>query len=224
MSNKIEDILAKDLISKEDIVRLLGAGEEESRVIFENAKKVKEEQVGNKVYFRGLIEYSNYCSKNCLYCGIRAGNSRYIRYQMTDEEVLEAAKYAFDNQFASIVIKSGERNDRNFIDSIERLLKEIHNLSDGKLHVTLSLGEQTEETYRRWFEAGAHRYLLRIEVSNPELYKRLHPADKHHDYNERLEALRRLRKTGFQVGIAEYLELRLPFRRRTKNDPDHPSR
>jgi biotin synthase len=187
MKNEIKDILVKDQFSKEDLVRLLSAGEEESKVIFEHSKRVKEEQVGNKVYFRGLIEYSNYCSKNCFYCGIRAGNSRYTRYQMSDEEVLEAAKYAFDNQFASIVIQSGERNDRKFIDSIEKLLKEIHRLSEGKLHVTLSLGEQTEATYRRWFEAGAHRYLLRIEVSNPELYKKLHPADKHHDYNERLK-------------------------------------
>lgn len=207
--NEIKDILRQDLLSKDDLVRLLSAGEEESKPIFEYSKKVKEEQVGKKVYFRGLIEYSNFCSKNCLYCGIRAGNSRYVRYQMTDEEVLEAAKFALDNQFASMVIQSGERNDRKFIDSIESLLKQIHALSGGKLHVTLSLGEQSEETYRRWYEAGAHRYLLRIEVSNPELYKKLHPADKLHDYNERLEALKRLRRTGYQVGTG--VMIGLPF-------------
>ncbi len=209
MSNKIEDILAKENFSKEDLVRLLGANEEASKAIYERAKAVKNEQVGNKVYFRGLIEYSNYCSKNCLYCGIRAGNSRYIRYQMSDEEVLEAAKYAFDHKYASIVIQSGERNDRKFIETIENLLKEIHRMSEGKLHVTLSLGEQTEETYQRWFESGAHRYLLRIEVSNPELYRKLHPNDKHHDFNERLEALRRLRKSGYQVGTG--VMIGLPF-------------
>jgi len=205
----IDDILAKDLFSKDDLVRLLGTNEEESRKIFERSKTVKEEQVGKKVYFRGLIEYSNYCTKNCLYCGIRAGNSRYIRYQMPDEEVLEAAKYAFDNKFASLVIQSGERNDRKFIDSVERLLKEIHRMSHGKLHVTLSLGEQTEETYQRWFAAGAQRYLLRIEVSNPELYRKLHPNDKRHDYNERLAALQRLRETGYQVGTG--VMIGLPF-------------
>jgi biotin synthase len=209
MVNEIEDILKKKTFSKEDLVRLLGANEEDSRKIYERSKAVKEEQIGRKVYFRGLIEYSNYCSKNCLYCGIRAGNSRYIRYQMPDEEVLEAAKYAYENNFASIVIQSGERNDRKFIDSIERLLKEIQRMSDGQLHVTLSLGEQTEETYKRWFAAGAHRYLLRIEVSNPELYKKLHPNDNHHDYNERLEALRRLRKAGYQVGTG--VMIGLPF-------------
>ena len=207
--DKIDDILNKESFSKEDLVRLLSANEEESRMIYEKSKAVKLEQIGRKVYFRGLIEYSNYCSKNCLYCGIRAGNSRYIRYQMPDEEVLEAAKYAYDNKFASIVIQSGERNDRKFIDSIERLLKEIHRMTEGKLHVTLSLGEQTEETYQRWFVAGAHRYLLRIEVSNPVLYTKLHPIDKHHDYNERLEALRQLRKVGYQVGTG--VMIGLPF-------------
>jgi biotin synthase len=209
MNNEIENILDKKTFSKEDLVRLLSAGEEESRIIFEHSKAVKAEQVGNKVYFRGLIEYSNYCAKNCLYCGIRAGNSRYLRYQMPDKEVLEAAAYAFENKFASLVIQSGERNDRKFIDTIERLLKEIHRMSEGNLHVTLSLGEQTEETYRRWFDAGAQRYLLRIEVSNPELYKKLHPADEHHDYNERLNALSRLRKVGYQVGTG--VMIGLPF-------------
>jgi len=209
MMDEIDDILNKESFSKEDLVRLLSTNEEESRKIYEKSKAIKEEEIGRKVYFRGLIEYSNYCSKNCLYCGIRAGNSRYIRYQMPDEEVLEAAKYAFDNKFASIVIQSGERNDRKFIESIERLLKEIHRISEGKLHITLSLGEQTEETYRRWFAAGAHRYLLRIEVSNPELYRKLHPNDKHHDYNERLEALRRLRKVGYHVGTG--VMIGLPF-------------
>jgi biotin synthase len=209
MKKEIEDILSKEIFSKEDLVRLLRADEVESRMIYERSKAVKAEYVGRKVYFRGLIEYSNYCSKNCFYCGIRAGNSRYKRYEMPDEEVLEAAKYAWDNKFASLVIQSGERNDRKFIDTIERLLKEIHSMTEGNMHVTLSLGEQTEETYKRWFDAGAHRYLLRIEVSNPELYRKLHPNDKHHDYYERLEALKRLRKTGYQVGTG--VMIGLPF-------------
>ena len=209
MGNEIEDILKKEMLGKEDLVTLLGASWEESTKIFEKSKAIKQQYVGRKVYFRGLIEYSNFCSKNCYYCGIRAGNNKYRRYQMPDEEVLEAVKFAYDSRFASIVIQSGERSDKNFVDSIEQLLKEIHRMTEGKLHVTLSLGEQSEETYKRWFEAGAHRYLLRIEVSNPELYRKLHPNDKHHDYNERLEALRTLRKTGYQVGTG--VMIGLPF-------------
>ncbi len=98
-----EEILKKESFSKK-MVTLLGADEEESRLIFERSKAVKEEYVGRKVYFRGLIRYSNYCTKNCLYCGIRAGNSRYKRYEMPDEEVLESTKYAYENNFGSIVI------------------------------------------------------------------------------------------------------------------------
>lgn len=204
-----DEILKKESFSKADLVQLLRADAENSKKIYERSKAIKEEFVGRKVYFRGLIEYSNFCSKNCFYCGIRAGNSRYVRYEMPDEEVLEAAKYAYDHQFASIVIQSGERNNRKFTGTIERLLKEIHSMSDGKLHVTLSLGEQTEETYNRWFAAGAQRYLLRIEVSNPELYRKLHPSDTHHEYNQRLDALRRLRKAGYQVGTG--VMIGLPF-------------
>ena len=98
----IDDILKKDVFLKEDLVTLLSADEKEARKIYEKAKQVKKEFVGKKVYFRGLIEYSNYCSKNCFYCGIRKGNSRYARYRMPDEEVLDAAKYAYKNNYASI--------------------------------------------------------------------------------------------------------------------------
>jgi biotin synthase len=209
MTPTIKDILAGTEFSHEDLVTMLSADKEESLLIFEKGQQVKSEYVGRKVYFRGLIEYSNYCSKNCFYCGIRAGNSRYRRYQMTDEEVLEAARFALENNFASIVIQSGERSDSRFTASIEKLLKEIRDLSQGKLHVTLSCGEQSPETYRRWFEAGSHRYLLRIEVSNPELYKKLHPSDKHHSYEERLKALKMLKEAGYQVGTG--VMIGLPF-------------
>jgi biotin synthase len=205
----VAEILMKASWNKEDIIALLSAGEEESRILFEKAAEVKKKFVGNKVYLRGLIEYSNYCSKNCYYCGIRAGNTRYARYLMTDAEVLQAAKFAYDNRFASIVIQSGEKSDSKFIGDIEGLLKEIQKISEGNLHVTLSLGEQIKETYQRWLEAGAHRYLLRIEVSNPELYKKLHPSDKHHDYNKRLASLKTLRDVGYQVGTG--VMIGLPF-------------
>jgi biotin synthase len=209
MAKSTIEILRQERFSKEDLIHLLSADEKESLQIYELAKAVKKDYVGKKVYFRGLIEYSNYCSKNCYYCGIRAGNSRYARYRMTDDEVIEAAQYAYDNKFASIVIQSGERSDQAFVDTVENLLKRIESLSNGELHVTLSMGEQTEETYLRWFAAGAHRYLLRIEVSNPELYRKLHPVNKHHDYQKRLDALRTLRRIGYQVGTG--VMIGLPF-------------
>jgi len=209
MSKSVENILQKDFFFREDILFLLKAKPEDTRKIFHLAQETKEKCVGRKVYFRGLIEYSNRCSKNCFYCGIRAGNKRYIRYELSDAEVYDAAKFAFDSEYASIVIQSGERKTKKFVAGIERLLKEIHRFTGGKLHITLSLGEQTEATYRRWFEAGAHRYLLRIEVSNPELYKKLHPGNLHHDYGKRLEALNTLRKVGYQAGTG--VMIGLPF-------------
>jgi biotin synthase len=205
----VESILAKTLFSKEDIIYLLNTSEEERLLLFEKAKETKAAFVGKKVYFRGLIEYSNYCKKNCYYCGIRAGNSRYARYRMTDGEVLDAVNYAYQNDYASIVIQSGEQTNQPFVRKIESLLKRIYRQTSGKIHVTLSLGEQSEETYRRWFEAGAQRYLLRIEVSNPTLYPKLHPDNQTHSYKNRLEALKTLRTVGYQVGTG--VMIGLPF-------------
>lgn len=205
----IEEILQKDYIGRDDIIGLLSAKEEDCGVLYQKAGEIKKAFVGNKVYFRGLIEYSNYCIKNCFYCGIRSGNLRYARYEMTADEVLHAARYAWENRFASIVIQAGERDDESFISKIEQLIGDIQEMAHNELHITLSLGEQKPETYLRWFKAGAHRYLLRIEVSNPALYQKLHPPDNHHSHQSRLEALKALRETGYQMGTG--VMIGLPF-------------
>ena len=169
-------------------------------LLLHKAGELKLQTVGNKVYFRGLIELSNVCEKDCLYCGIRKSNKEVKRYNLTDEEVLEAAHFAYRERYGSIVIQSGEVTNEIFVSRIERLISQIKQLSDSKLGITLSLGEQSEEVYRRWFTAGAHRYLLRIESSNPELYRKLHPADGLHTYEQRLKALTNLKKIGYQTG------------------------
>jgi biotin synthase len=205
----IPEILAKPVLSKADIVSLISLRDADAKVLRDRALQVKAEQVGRKVWFRGLIEYSNICSKDCYYCGIRCSNKKYARYTMSDDEVLEAVLYAYRNRFASIVIQSGEQTGARFTDAIEHLLREISRITNNELHVTLSLGEQSEETYRRWFDAGAQRYLLRIEVSNPSLYAKLHPGNKHHSYGDRLNKLHLLRKTGYMVGTG--VMIGLPF-------------
>lgn len=210
MHKQVDQILSKESLTKEDIVFLLSTSDKEDRrSLFQKAAEVKKEYVGNKVYFRGLIEFSNICAKNCYYCGIRSGNKKLNRYILTEQEVLDAAKFAYDNKYASLVIQSGERSDKKFTDLITRLIKEIKKLSNGKLGLTLSMGEQSEETYREWFSAGAHRYLLRIEVSNKDLYKKLHPQNKKHDYEQRKAALKLLQKIGYQVGSG--VMIGLPF-------------
>jgi biotin synthase len=209
MSKTISDILSRQDFSREDLITLLSADEKERQLIFAKADEIKTHYVGKKVFYRGLIEFSNLCGKNCLYCGIRAGNTQTNRYEVTEAEILEAAKYAIDNKFGSIVIQAGERSDKSFVSRIARIVSQIKEMSNGELGITLSLGEQTEETYQLWYDSGAHRYLLRIEVSNPELYTKYHPNDKKHDYNARIESLHMLRKVGYQVGSG--VMIGLPF-------------
>lgn len=209
MAFNVESLVAQSDFSHADLVDLLNARDDDRKTLFAASALVKKQMVGNRVFFRGLIEYSNICLKNCFYCGVRRGNHKVDRYQLNDDEVIEAARFALDNHFASLVIQSGERSDQKFVEKVEELLMKIKKLSDGKIGVTLSMGEQTEQTYRKWFDAGAHRYLLRIETSDRELYSRIHPADSLHDFDTRLNALRLLRKVGYQVGSG--VMVGLPF-------------
>lgn len=195
-----KEIIDHSLFSRENILFLLSLQETDGLYLLKKGEEAKVHSVGSKVYFRGLIELSNVCEKDCLYCGIRKSNGAVKRYNLTDEEVLDAAGFAFRERYGSIVIQSGEVTNQSFISRIERLIKEIKLLSNNKLGITLSLGEQNEETYRRWYEAGAHRYLLRIESSNPNLYNQLHPKDGLHLFEKRLEALTCIKKIGYQTG------------------------
>lgn len=184
---------------KSEIIRRLGLErEDEVRELYRRAYQTKLEHVGPVVHFRGLIEFSNICGKNCHYCGIRSGNRRVRRFRMEAEEILAAARWALDNHYGSVVLQAGERQDEPHVAFVEALVRGIKEMSGSRLGVTLSLGEQSEETYRRWFAAGAHRYLLRIETSNARLYRSLHPED--HDFAARLECLHALRRAGYQVG------------------------
>ena len=191
------------------------------------------------MYFRGLIEISNRCRKNCLYCGIRAGNTQVCRYEMTDEQVLREAKFALDAGYGSVAIQGGERSDSEFIEKITRLVWQIRHLHKGSnpesvmqlasdkastlplnnLGITLSLGEQPQEVYREWKKAGATRYLLRIETSNKELYEKIHPGfaltgnnakdAANHSMLRRLQALADLKSENYLLGSG--VMIGLPF-------------
>jgi len=191
---------ASERFSKEGIIALLLSQGEEEKMLFDKAMEIKERYVGNVVHFRGLVEYSNRCGKSCYYCGIRSGNRAIHRYTVSDEEVIAVAKQVMEYRYGSMAIQSGERGCRGFAKQITNLVKEIKRISGDKIGITLSCGEQSEEVYRAWFEAGAHRYLLRIETSNPELYAKLHPQNEKHNYQNRIASLERLRKVGYQVG------------------------
>ena len=175
--------------------------------LFAEALRVKRAHLGDTVHLRGLIEFSNRCQKDCLYCGIRAGNTAVARYELSDEQVLSAADFAEKAHYGSLVIQSGERNDKAFTDKIARLVAAIKTRSQGKLGITLSCGEQTKEVYQSWFAAGAHRYLLRIESSDPHLYASIHPQDGKHGYERRLQALYHLKEVGYQAGTGVMIGL-----------------
>lgn len=182
---------------------------ENRSILFEAASARKMEVVGKKVYFRGLVEFSNICSKDCLYCGIRKSNEKVVRYDASDEEILDACRFAWENNFGSVVLQSGELSSPAFVNRVDHLLKEIKKLSNNELGITLSCGEQSIETYQRWFESGAHRYLLRIESSDRELYAKIHPQNEIHSFDKRIECLHLLRDCGYQVGTG--VMIGLPF-------------
>ncbi|MBT3385499.1 MAG: [FeFe] hydrogenase H-cluster radical SAM maturase HydE [Prolixibacteraceae bacterium] len=205
----IKEILEQNLFTKEEIIQLLQSKGEQRTLLLKKSQQVKNNVVGNKVYFRGLIEFSNICSKDCLYCGIRKSNTNVFRYNANDAEILDACNFAWKNRFASVVLQSGEISSPAFVKRVDNLLKKIKQLSNSELGITLSCGEQTRETYRRWFESGAHRFLLRIESSNPDLYYKVHPKNKKHSFEKRMEALQFLKETGYQVGTG--VMVGLPF-------------
>lgn len=206
------EILSHEELSDADIVHLLGLTDpEECELLRKTAYDRTTELMGSFVYYRGLIEFSNICTASCRYCGIRRENHDVERYTMSKEEIVAAAKWAADQGYGSICLQSGERRDEKYIAFVESCLEAIHEatvsekLPDG-VGVTLSLGEQTIETYRRLAKASGNpsnlRYLARFETSNPELFKVLHGArgDHEKELQNRFRMLRDLRKAGYQVG------------------------
>lgn len=205
----ITDILIQSELDSKNLATLLNCNDEDEKILFTHSKQKRISSIGNGVYMRGLIEISNICIKDCLYCGIRKSNTETHRYELSDKEILEAASFAYHNKYGSIVLQGGERCDPDFILRIENLLKEIKQLSHQELGITLSLGEQSEDTYKRWFNAGAHRYLLRIETSNEELYRKIHPNNDLHEFKSRLACIKLLQKCGYQTGTG--IMIGLPF-------------
>lgn len=209
MNISFNALLQKENFTKDDIIRLLKASGEQEKALFKRSHEIKLEHIGNKVYFRGLVEFSNICKKDCLYCGIRASNKEVNRYDIADDQILKAAKFAYEHKYGSVVLQAGERSDPAFVDRISQLLRDIKKISNNELGITISIGEQNHETYQKWFDAGAHRYLLRIESSNAELYNKIHPNNEEHSHATRLKCLKSLQDIGYQTGTG--VMIGLPF-------------
>ena len=167
-----------------------------AELVKNRAVEVRKKYYGNDVYIRGLIEISNICKNDCLYCGIRRGNKDCDRYRLTDDEILSCCDEGYALGFRTFVMQGGE--DAYFSDDI--MCGIIRKIKDKypDCAVTLSLGERSRESYQALYDAGADRYLLRHETANPEHYAKLHPSEL--SLEHRMECLRTLKEIGFQTG------------------------
>lgn len=190
------DIIAKaenthDL-RKDEIVQLLTTDEYNGE-LFAAADRVRSKYVGDDVHLRGLIEFSNICKQNCLYCGLRRENRKINRYRLTPEQIIDFAGKAKTYGYRTVVLQSGE--DENFdVATMQRIIREIKAMD---MALTLSVGEKTKEEYAAYREAGADRYLLRIETTDKQLYEKLDPGMS---FDNRKRCLRDLKELGFEVG------------------------
>lgn len=178
-------------LSHADIVRLLTV--EQASEVYARADEVRQAALGSDVHLRGLIEFSNICRNDCLYCGIRRGNKGVKRYRMDDDELVETARRAVDIGFQTIVLQSGE--DMHFDQS--RMCRIIERIKQMEVALTLSIGERDYGDYEAFRNAGADRYLLRIETTDVELYHRLNPGMS---WQRRHECLLMIRELGYELG------------------------
>jgi len=186
----------RDLSDDEFASVLLVDDPQFSEYLSAKAREVREKVYGKDVYLRGLIEFTNYCKNNCYYCGIRCGNKNAERYRLSEEEILSCSDRGYELGFRTIVLQGGE--DPYFTDerivSIVRKIKEQH----PDTAVTLSIGEREKESYQKFYDAGADRYLLRHETADKAHYETLHPANM--SFEHRMQCLRDLHEIGYQVG------------------------
>ena len=179
-------------LDKEEIVRRLkdDAGQDE---LLAKADKVRHDYVGDEVHLRGLVEFSNICRNNCLYCGIRRDNAHLCRYRMDEEELIETARRGVALGFKTIVMQSGEDMYYN----TERMCRIVETIKKFDVAVTLSIGERTYKEYKAFREAGADRYLMRIETTDKDLY---HKLDPNMSWQKRYECLLMLKELGYELG------------------------
>ena len=186
-------------LSKEEIILLLKS-EDINEELFNAADKVRKKYVGDEVHLRGLIEFSNICKRSCLYCGLRSCNKNVNRYRFEPDEIIELASKAKNYGYKTVVLQSGE--DEYF--TVEKVVYIIKKIKKLELAITLSIGERTYEEYKEFKEAGADRYLLRIETTDKKLYEELDPNMSH---DERKNCLEYLKQLGYEVGTGSLVGL-----------------
>lgn len=177
-------------LSKKEIIDILKSDDAE---ILKEANKIRRQYVGDGVHLRGLIEFSNICKRNCLYCGLQSQNKFVKRYRLSKSEILDIAKKGVDDGFKTIVLQSGE-DDFYTTGMLCSIISDIKELGAA---VTLSIGEKTFEEYKSYKDAGADRFLLRIETTDENLYRKMHP---YADFQNRKRCLFDFKKLGYETG------------------------
>ena len=194
LSDKLE---FENHLSMEEWCRILQFNDKEfMEELFERARKYQHKYYGNGIFIRGLIEISNICKNNCYYCGIRRDNKNASRYRLSNEQILECCDKGYKLGYRTFVMQGGE--DGYFSDEVMTDIISTIKSRYSDCAVTLSLGERSYESYRRMYEAGADRYLLRHETADNEHYRMLHP--KVLSLEERKQCLFNLKEIGYQVG------------------------
>ena len=186
----------RDLTNAEFAVLLDQSSGADRDFLFERARAVRDALYGRKVYIRGLIELTNYCKNDCLYCGIRKSNASCERYRLTKEQILSCCESGYALGFRTFVLQGGEDGwytDERMTDIVRAMRQAYPDCA-----ITLSLGERGRESFKRLYDAGANRYLLRHETADEAHYARLHPVSM--TLTHRLQCLRDLKEIGFQTG------------------------
>lgn len=195
MDKQIMDYIAKGeethSLTKEEIIQLLRL--EEATPLFQAADRVRSRYVGDEVHLRGLIEFSNICKQNCLYCGLRRDNHKLERYRLEPETIVDFAAKAKSYGYRTVVLQSGE-DPYYTVEVLRGIIRQIKALD---MAITLSIGEKSLEEYKAYREAGADRYLLRIETTDVRLYEKMDPGM---NYDNRVQCLKALKELGFELG------------------------
>lgn len=193
----IEKLETQQILSKEELRRLIGSlTKEDTDFLRERARLVALRHFGNGIYTRGLIEFTNYCKNDCYYCGIRRSNRCVERYRLTTEDILSCCRKGHELGFRTFVLQGGEDGsylDEDIVEIVTLIRKEFPDCA-----ITLSIGEKSYDSYVKYYQAGADRYLLRHETANEEHYQKLHPANL--KLSNRKKCLQNLKEIGYQVG------------------------
>jgi biotin synthase len=196
MTDLVDKLYRDGILEKNEFVELINSDAETRERLRALAEKLRKENYGDRIYVRGLIEFTNYCKQNCLYCGIRRDNKNCRRYRLGFDKIMSCCEDGYSLGFRTFVLQGGEDpyyTDERICEIIEAIKEKYPDCA-----VTLSIGEKSKESYKRYFNCGADRYLLRHETADKSHYEKLHPENQ--KFENRVKCLEYLKEIGYQVG------------------------